>query len=191
MNKTNLLNIFSVCAMMVATLPAFAYVYLLFNHDYYVYDFVLDDDTLSFCAIFVGLSFVSRILAFWGEKKMICDFSIAMFLLIFGWIMIISGLGRAFDIYLFQSGFYTSDFGYTGEFIGIICLGVGAICLAIGLVYFSKFYKALNEIYKSKAIFSAGILWIIGAIIPIFGGVILFISSLVEFFYHKRVKIAS
>ena len=95
MNKTNFLNILSACAMMIASMPAFAYVYLLFNRDYYVYDFVLDDDTAIFCAIFVGLSFVSRILAFWGKKDLICDFSIAMFLLVLGWMLVISGLGGA------------------------------------------------------------------------------------------------
>lgn len=189
MKKTYFLCMISAIAIMVASLPSFVYVYLLFDYDYYIYDFILDDDTIVFSAFFIGIGYVCKIIGFLNKKELIIDFSIAIFCLILGWILAIFGLGATFNIYLLESSFYAWNFLYKGHFFGVVSLVVAIVLISISLIYFSKFYKKLSEFYNNKVINIAGILWIIGAIFPIFGGVILFVSSFLEFYCYKKAKV--
>lgn len=189
MIKNPLFGIISAVAMMLASLPAFAYVYLLFDENYFLYDFLIDDDVAIFSAIFILLAWLAKAALFFNFKDLSKSYSIALGLLAVGWILAVFGLGRAFDIYLLQSGFYNPGFGYTGELLGLGTLGLGVICIAFSLIYFSKFYKKFSELCDDKLVFAAGFLWIIGAIFPIFGGVLLFASSAVELICYKKLKI--
>lgn len=117
-------------------------------------------------------------------KSLIFDFSLALVFLVFCLILAIFGLSVCFDFYVLSAGFY-DHLAYTQTFFGWALLTLSVIFLVFHLIYFGKFFKSLFEIYKNKTIFASQLLWFCGALLPIFGGVFIFMASLFEIVFFK------